>query len=640
MSVFPSWWRGCAVALLSTVLLGLGAGCKGKASGQAAGTLTISGSVTYLRAPLNKDANGIPTGIETDPSKFVVMPARGVKLAAYQGRDQLNPDGVTHTTAWVLIGTTNADSNGSYAFSTIPIGYPTFIQLYSAMQQSGGHGSTVEVIADSIDSTQPIINRPLYMMRKGADGSTSTSNPVPGTMANGDSTVNFVVGANDSWLLAPMGWAYPTIGPFTYPPTLAAGSKPLAILDSCYTFTTAFGDPTPNSAAGTLDLHYLPGVTHKRGTFVEYTLDNYPLSYDGTKFRFLGSVASGAPYSDDAYNEGVLFPILARNFMFGQSLVSLMPVNAALPSMAADLALVEGFPDAMAASIMQTPYLANSALPSRFPAWDIRDISGLSASQKNAYSAPFIRALAWQFMLTANSIPGSTSPADWAKIDPTFLMRFFILTRVTATSGTATVVTDIPNLFEQFARLQEAETSGETLNLVAVFPDFTIANLLAPYSILWPGTSALPTFTKNWGLDPDSNVTALPSFTLSMANAQTVTQWYQDSKGVAQQRTVYPNVSAGEVFYSEFQLTYDRQYALSVSTVPALPAGAQIEVMVNKATDVPILFGPGSAPYSLSLVGNYSDTTTPVWHSLRIRVISPTVKQPDLQVTVNLKKVF
>jgi hypothetical protein len=624
------------------VLLGLGSGCKSKTDAQAAGTITISGKVTYLRAPLLKGSDGVPTGIETDPAKFTSAPARGVKVRVFQGRDQLNADGVTKTTAWVLVGNSYTDSTGAYSFTTIPSGYLTFVELYSAWQQDGGHGSTVQVVADAagIDSKLPIVNRPLYCMRKGADGTTSNTSATPGTMASVSSTVDFAVGSNDKWLISSIGWAYPTTGPFPYPPTLAVGSKPLAILDSCYIFSVGVGDPTPNVAAGSMDLHYYPGVTHPRGTFVEYNLLTYPLSFDGNTYRFSGSIASGAPFADDAYNEGILFPIMARNYMYGQSLVSLPPVNAALPSMAADLALVEGFPDAIAASVLQSPYLADPARPTRFPARDIRDISGLSADQINVHSAPFIRALTWQFVLTASGIPGSTVPTDWAKIDPTFLHRFFVLTRATTTSGTATVTSDIANLFMQFARLREGSTAGETANLATIFQDFTITNLLSPYNLTWPGTTALPSFSTDWGLDPDSLVTPLAPFTLSMAKARTITQWYQDGNGVAQHRDVYPNVSEGEVFFYEFSLTKDRKYALSVSTVPALPAGAQIEVMVNKATDVPILFGPGSAPFTLSLIGNASDTTTPVWHTLRFRVISPTVKQPDLQLTVHLDKVI
>ena len=624
MLVFPNGLRACAAAVLTVGLLALGFGCKGKNSASSDATATLSGSVTYLRAPLVVGADGKPTAIQDQVSQYVSLPARGVKLRVMQAVDELATDGTTKITAWVLRGETATDSAGNYSIK-IPKGYPTFVELYSAFLQPGGHGSLVEIIADpaGIDSTVPEPSRQVYAMRKGVDGTTSATNPTPGTAFNGDTSLNFAVGANDPWLVTQPLWFFPSTAKFTMPSSVNAGSRILAIIDSIWTFANIYGDPTPNTAKGGMDLHYYPGLSHSRGTFVEYDLTKYPLSFDGGALRYFGSISGGGAGADDAFNEGILFPILARNCLFGVGLEFFKPTGATPGSLVADLAMVDGFPDAMAATLLQTPWLCDPAQPTRFPARDIRDLTGVP---RNAYSPRALAALAWELTLKAHSITSPGTRTDWGRIDPTSLRRFFTFTQPTVTSGTATVISDLVNINAQLSRLQESKASSETLNLLAVFPDSVLSPITAPFGVIWAGSSALPTYTLAWGTDPNTAVTPLPVLNLSMAGAELV-------------RGVYPNCSNGEVAFAKIALTLDRAFNVSFVCNPPLPAGVKVELVVNGDVASPFLFdGTAANTRLINLAGNYGDTTTPKWHYFRVRLLSPNAKLPDTVVTVNLAK--
>ena len=55
-------------------------------------------------------------------------------------------------------------------------------------------------------------------------------------------------------------------------------------------------------------------MTHPRGAFIEYDRSRYPQSFDsGTQsYHYFGTL-KGGPADDDAYDEGVILPLMARN---------------------------------------------------------------------------------------------------------------------------------------------------------------------------------------------------------------------------------------------------------------------------------------------------------------------------------------
>jgi hypothetical protein len=635
MLVSTSWLRVGAAALLTVGLLGLGLGCKGKSKTDPATSRIITGSVTYIRTPLHVGADGVPTGLETDLALNAKLPARGVTVRVFQARPQVDASGNT-STAWLIAGSATTDQNGNYTVNSLSDGYPTFVELYSLAASST---NTLRLIGEpaGIDSPVAQPGRALYVMRKGLDGTSSTVslNPTPGTVLAGDATVNFDVGLSDNWLLAPFNWNVPPTASF--PPVapsaiVPAGSRVLAILDSVFTFGAAYGDATP----GNLDLHYYPGVRHPRGSFVEYDTTLYPHAYDGSILHYFGTiggkaVVNGSSYQDEAFDEGVLFRIYARNYLFGQHMSFLRPPSERVSSLTPTLAVVEGFADAMATNLLHSPYLPNTASATPYnPPYDVRDLTALTPAQINPFSPKTIAALAWEMTLKANLITSPGVPADWkAKIAPENLRRLFKLitpTPVSPLNTTVTYISDVASLYTQLGRMQEGQVATDPINLSAYFSDVTLVPILDLFKLPWPGILALPNYTAAWGADPDSLVKPLPSMTLSMAEAALV-------------RGVYPNISKGEVAYATFYLTKDRAWDLSLATTPALPADAQVEVTVDAGVNGVYLFGSTHpASYPLALRGNYADLTLPVWHYLQIRIVSPAVIQPDLAVTLQLKK--
>ena len=86
--------------------------------------------------------------------------------------------------------------------------------------------------------------------------------------------------------------------------------------------------------------------------------------------------------------------------------------------------------------------------------------------------------------------------------------------------------------------------------------------------------------------------------------------------------------------------TNPKAYNLSMANAAALPAGAGVEVVLDGLIRDPKLFDsthPG--PYRLVLRGNPSNPNIPAPHWVRVRVLSPSVQQPDLPVTLNLAPV-
>jgi hypothetical protein len=627
-----------AVALLAAALAC--GGKKGGGSPAAATTITLSGTVTYARVPLATDANGVPTGLmdSSVAANVQTKPARGVLVRTYQRVDQLNPDGSTKTPVWLVASEVYTDSTGHYA-ATVDKDKPLMVELLSSF--NGGTGSPLNLIGDpaGINSTVIQANRYRYAMRKAIDGTAPAGNPVPATIPAGDSVVNFAVGLTDPWWLVnsnylPSNRLAPEAGNPILETTLSGrtigtGSRILAIGDTAASFLAVYGTVTPGAA---LDLHYAPGVSEARGSFVEYDRTVYPLAYDDSfaSLHFFGSL-QGGPANDDAWDEGVILPLLSRGVLFarnlgrtfGVPLAPLFPVAVPLPNLSPDTARVEGLAEAMAANVLKSPYLADTqGTTLAAPVVDIRDISSLTATELTPYSAPAIRALGWEIILKANSVATPGSPSTWSTLNPLAAARFFGSPALTngATDSTARDIEPL-NLYSQLTRLKEARSSAEPVDLAAIFTDAVLTPLTAPYGVPWPRptTGTYASFTANWGTDPNALTTPLAPFTLSMAKA-------------VQVRGFYPNQSEGEVFYSGFSLSADKRYVIGVAISPALAAGGELDL------DLPLLGrtftfsgSGGSTPATVLTVS----TTAPVYHPVRARLRSPGTLQPDVSVTVS-----
>ncbi len=640
MLLYRRFLRALGVAAMAGLALGLA--CKGSNHGSpaGAGNFLLTGTVTYTRIPLAKDANGVPTGLmdSTVASNLQTLPARGVMVVAFQNTEQTQPDGST-TPVWVMAASGYTDSNGSYSLK-VPNSKPVMVEVLSTF--AGGDGNPISLIADpaGIGSTVPVEERLRYALRKALDGSAPAGNPAPSSMPSGaDTSVNFTVGLTDPWwLINPAVNSQTQAAPFidqavletTLPGrTVGTGSRILAIGDSIATFVAAYGHASPGEP---VDLHYAPGLSDVRGSFIEYDPAVYPLAnvmnsstYVLTQHAF-GSLQGGT--NDDAWDESVIFRLMARNFLFGairtrtfgMTADPLYPQSAPLTHLSPDQALVEGLSDAMAATLLQSPYLADTeGTTLATPLVDIRDLSGLTPDQLSPYSAPAIRALAWALTLKANGITAPGTATDWAKITPAVTARFFA---APAYPSSLTYETEPLNLFSQIGRLQEPKNATEPVDLAAVFTDPALTPLLAPFGVPWPRPSSGPlaAFATSWGADPNTLAAPLPPFPFSMANA-------------VQVRGSYPNLSPGEVAYAGFTLSADRAYTLTVTASPALANTAQLELMMPSFQASPIFFTGSGGSQRVVLTGN---ATTPVFQPVRLRLLSPTTQQPDTTVTVSL----
>lgn len=654
MHVRPTWLRRGVALLFSAVVLCTGLACKKSAAQKAADATnyTISGTVNYTRRLLTYDANGVPTGVDTNPANFLVVPARFVSLRIFQYRPQTDPQTQTTTYYWTQVATALTGSDGTYAVSSnILKGYDTFVELVGLLSQSGPT-TNIAITADpaGVYSTAQITDRPIYTYRLAVDGTTDPTDPLHSANVSADTTLNFTIGNNDNWLVTSPRWWTPAQTTFPAPPTVPLGSRALAILDTIAEFNVTFGNATPSKAGLEMDIHYRPGVSVKRGNFIERNLNVFATtSYDGSAFHYYGAISGGGTVdgvvqSDDAFDPGVILPLLGRNFMYAQNETNaLIPTGVPAPSLPPDLVLVEAFGDAMAAAMLQSPYLPGSVLGNHYaPPRDIRDLSAYSPSQIGPFSAPAITAMTWQMILTNANITGAGTQTLWqANIASQNFLRFFTLLPPTQISGTKVVITDCPNIYTQLARLQEGKGPADNSDLAAYFPDTVLTPLCAQYNITWTNATnaILPQFTTYWGMDPDSQVMPLPSFPLSMGMAQEIDTYSLDAQGVEQVGLAFPNDSRGEVKYAMFALTLDASYQLLVDTVPALPTGAAVEVVIDGDLQNAYLFPAGGPGYAFQLIGNPVDLTTPAWHLVRVRILSPDLATPDVQVTVHLQKV-
>ena len=354
-------------------------------------------------------------------------------------------------------------------------------------------------------------------------------------MFSGNSVVNFTVGLNDPWWIvdpaidSSTGLAANVLGavletnPSQFPGRTGTGSRVLGIGDTIASFVNVYGSATPG---GTLDLHYWPGVD-SGGSYVVYDRALIPQSL--TTSVYFGTLRGG-PTNDDAWDPGVILPMLARNALYGGNLGRtysfpldpLYPISTPLPDLSPDMARIEGLAQAMAANVLQSPYLADTQGTGLASLVDIRDITGLSASQLSPYSAPAIRAFAWEVILQASSLPSPGVASDWANINPSAAAPFFPAPGGLTGSDINGNAIDIEplNIYTQINLLKQAQS---TVILANVFTDAVLTNLGSPFGIPWPRptTGAYTSFVTYWGLDPTG---PLPPVVLSMAKATQVNQ--------------------------------------------------------------------------------------------------------------------
>jgi hypothetical protein len=354
--------------------------------------------------------------------------------------------------------------------------------------------------------------------------------------------------------------------------------------------------------------------------------------------------------------------MMCRNFLFGQGKTTLYPTgSSSIASLSPDLAVVDGLGDAMAATLLTTPWLTDTTTNTALTPRDIRVIP----AQPGIGSPATLAALGWQLSLAATSTPSPGTYANWSApyppgpglTDPYVMTPFFTLINPSFNflDGKTTLSEqfDVNSIYAQVSQLLQPQQAGSPVNLASIFNNSNLLALLEPYGIIWPQSiQAWPYVTANWDTstpvnEPQVLLPVLPSFTLSMAAAQQI-----PNLG-APGTTVYPNSSQGEVAFAKLASTYDQNFSLSItasyqsggSTVPGLPPGATIEVVVDDAITPsnypvwlqpkgPFLFTAASMnPVSLTLRGNPTDVNNPVWHWVRFRILSPTTLQPDVLVT-------
>ncbi len=598
------------MALGLTGFLAFSSACKSSSSGgtttTTGSTATISGKVTYVRIPLLSGADGVPTGLETNSSNFKVLPLRGALVRIYQAKDETNPDG-TKTRVWTLPAPpVYTDSTGAYSFS-VPQGSDAFVEVISFFQNSN---QQFRLIADpnGINSSLPQSERVTYSARKGTDGSAPAGNPIPGAPVTANATLNFDIGLNDKLWIAPSNGIQPTAAVVE---SSGTGSRPFAIGDSFYGFGSIYLDGS--SLSSILDLHYRPGISEPRGSFVEFDRSKFPLSFDGGGGHYFGSLR-GAASNDDAWDEGTILPLLGRYFLYLQGQTTLSPPSASLLDLSPDIAIIEGLAPVMAANALKSPFLADTS-SGTIQIQDVRSLVGVPTAKQTVYSAPNIQALGWELVLKGNGLDSPGTAATWATINPLAMARLFHLI-------TPSDLTDISSIYQQLGRLKETKSSSDPVDLSTIFTDTVITALAAPFQITWPRptTPPLNTFITDWGSDPNS--ATLAAVPLSMANAVKV----QGS---------FSNLSEGEVVFARFALTKDTPYNLKVigSNGP-LPAGSIIEIRLLYA-GVTYTFNGSSTADSIRVVlpGN---VTTPVVNPVRIRLLSPNTTIPDFTATVQM----
>lgn len=598
-----------ALAAAASLLLALACGGGDSKNGNGASptpTVTVTVKVNYTRIPLLTDANGLPTGLEPNSANYKNLPARGAQVRLWVAKDETALDG-SKVRVWTKAAETSTDSTGAASITTAPKDTDAFVEVLSVMPSTGTQDLRIVGDPAGVRSSLPVGERPVYALRRGLDGNAPAGVPTPAGKAGASTTLTFDVGLSDKWWLTLDG--PDQLSKATQEAT-GTGSRVLAIMDSIYAYAASgMGSASPG---GPLDLHYRMGVSDARGTFVEYDRARFPLSYDGGLqiLRYFGSIR-GSQANDDAFDEGIIQTLCARNGLWARGASTLFPTGKALPDYTLDACLLDALPFAMAATVQKTPYIADTSGAGA----TVLDVRNLGSKAGGPNSAPAVAALAWDLTLKANSLPNPGAPADWGKIDPKAMVRFYSLT-------TPTDAKDVVSVFSQLALLKEAKISGEPVDLAAIFTDAVITGLAAPYNIPWPrpGSGPFAPPAADWGTDPSS--LAVP-FAFSMSKA-------------VQADGRFPNSSSGEVRAGIFTLDKDVAYNLKVTTVPpTLPAGTTLEVLFS-VPNVTFQFSGSSAEPARIVLRGLKDT--PVVHKLRARVVSPDNTAPDFTATIALEQ--
>jgi len=600
MVCFKGLWRGHWAAATTASLALVALGCGGSKD-----TITVSGKVTYTRRPLTKDASGVPQGLSSSYGSAQI--ARGVKVRAIEADVQDLDDGTTQT-AYIIAGSTFTDEYGKYSLS-VPKDTACFIELQSIAGTSSTNA--LRIVADeSADLTNisatDSVDSPLYSLRKALDGTSDTTDPVHATQ-NG-SSVNFDVTDSTRWWLAPNPMELVKSATLE---SSATGSRVLGIADSIYTFIDVYGDPTPG---GTLDLFYRPTKNDdSRGSFVDYT--------DAS--RYYGSLR--AKTNDDAWDESIIFMLCARNALYSHTTVTpYTPPSDQLPFDTTGLArktglepvhaLIDGLPYGMAASLLQSPYLADTT----DSAITVRDIRSVDTLEKSAYSAPSIAALSWDLLIKANKL--TDTYASWSSIDTESLRRFFTLKVPTDSNS---YPSDTASVYYQLKRLEEGQSSSDTVDLDNIFTDDVLTAMVQSYGLDWPRPATLDSFLQDWTTDPEGN---MPTLHLNMDSA------HLDATGV------FPNLSKGEIAHARFLLTKDVLYTLTLSA-SELPTGASLELKIIDSSaqyQTITLSGTTSLSQDLMMDGN-ADTLKYIPVHIRLKTDSTVTTAIDpITVTVNL----
>ena len=622
--------RSRIAAAAAALGLLLGTACSGSKKNSAAASSSIggiAGNITYVRIPVVKDSNGVPTGLETNPANFKTLPARGIAVRAYE-YDTTNGQ-------WRVKQTAFTDANGHYTMA-VPAGDQYFVQVESFAFPFGSDHVYLTADPNGLASTLRWAQRPLYFVRASPDGVAATPStllPSSDIAAGSSHTANFAIDLTTSWMVADLETGsdgsvqnLATAG-FEGSPT---GSRIPAIFDTMYAFSNLYGTPTPGAP---MELHYLMGRSEPQGTYLEYDQVHWvqpggeDLAFDSGVDLLFGSIR-GAAANDDAWDEAVLFQLFGRasiyrqeaSFGFGVYPYRIAPIGTpAVDNLSPDMALQEGLPLIMAANYLQSPYLADTDGTSGLVSvTDIRDLSGVAPADQGPYSPRTLAAMLWEIGLKAKGITSPGTATDWATLNPKSIQRLFTLALPDSTA-----INTPANIYLQLSKLQQAKTASEPTDLAAIFNDTVINAVTSPFNIPWPQPSTTA-FGQSW--TSTTSGTYVYSGTLSMA------------KDTVQVNGAYPNASYQELAYLTIPQVTDQTYNMTLATTPStLPAGASVQVIffTGTTTQAYTYSGSSASPIVLTLQGN-GNTSAPVEYPIMVRLLSPSTSQPDIPFTLQL----
>jgi len=618
---------------LSLAFINCGGGSDSTQVEETASAHSVTGKITYKRPPIKVADTGYPIGLDYDNPE--TLPLRGISVRAVYSTEETMPD-ESKVVVWNVASSTSTNSDGEFTIN-LPDDdtLPAYIEIRSVFT-----GYDIRIIADVIDSFVPQADRFIYSIRIGLDGVRSEDNPRPAVVKEGKITLDdIVIDLSDKWWI---GHSSVKHASETVLETYGSGSRIAAIIDTAYKATELFGNPTPSYS---LDLHYKRGISEPLGTYVEYDVERFPLSFEpigassGGSLRHFGTVRY-----DDAWHEGALLSMMARNFMRSSRYPSRFqfpsrkypgfdPRNKSMmTNLHPTMAMAEGLPDAIAAIALKTPYLTAGSGTEVPDVLDVREVEGLP---RNIYSAPAITAFTWELALKANEITSPGAPDAWKEMENLSINRFYSLQTIYKYIDEENSLTDLPSLFTQLFTLGSyAQSSTEPINLAEIFTDEVLTEMTKTFfsKELWPiqtteGENQYSKLITDWGSDPNSAKTPLPAFTFSMSDA------VHDSQGD------FSNLTHKENFSASFKLTKDTAYRMSVTAVPALPSGASIEVRFNGSKLFSYIFDSSSSnPQRVVLTGN---PDSPIEHTLDFSLKSPTIRVPDeTQITVLLEPAY